>query len=191
MAATVGVINGSIRRIKADGTSGYFHEYHLSGNAFTQIGPPITYVPADSNTTGGENLDVATQFLEYTTDTHEDWDETSDPTLEIIFEVNVNNAGGLVTDTVDIDVVFTMKGEGEIPTKQQSVTASVVVGQSPQYKQFRVSVALDHDDVGDPLDVGDIVAITLNLNTVASEVDDIIFNAANYLYETQVPAEER
>ena len=109
---------------------------------------------------------------------------------QVFFEVNVDNSGGLVTDTVDLQLICRFKGDAETAVKTQTLEVANVVGQSAQYKQFETSFAIDYNSGTDPVQVGDIFGMSLNLETDTSEVDNIIINYIEFKYKTTKPAPE-
>lgn len=187
MPQVVGVVNSELYREHTDGTSGYDKEYAISSDVFRIMGGAPTPVDPDANTLGGYQLDAVGEELTFKSHMDTEWDEASDILIEIIFETNVDNGGGLVTDTVDLKLDVFMKGEGETATKNQTLEVATVVGQAAQFKQFAVLFTLDFDHVTDPVDPGDTISMVLNLETDTSEVDDVIVNYAEFKYRTTSP----
>jgi hypothetical protein len=117
-------------------------------------------------------------------DVHADWDAATDLTVEVFFEVNVDNSGGAAGDTVDLKLVCYYKGDGETACKTQTVEVAKIVGASAQYKQFETEFTINYDEVDNVVQVGDQIGFILNLETDTSEVDDIIVTAASLHYNT-------
>lgn len=117
-------------------------------------------------------------------DVHSDWDGATDLIFDIVFMVNVNNAGGLVTDTVDLRMDIWYKGVGDTVTKTQAVEVATIVGQSAQYKQFKAVFTVDWNYAGNVVEAGDILAMNLNLETDTSEVDDVVITGMSFYYQT-------
>ena len=114
----------------------------------------------------------------------EDYAGISDAQVLIYFEVNDDNSAGLVTDTVDFQLEFWCKRLGERVTTNHTYNPSVVVGQAQQHDLFVATV--NCPPVPDSL-----VSFRLELNTITSEVDDVIINYVKLRYPTYHPALER
>ena len=162
----------------------YARYYHIPLGTANPGASGATWVNADANTTGGWRLTNSTWLLRGSADVHADWDGASDLTFEVHFMVNVDNSGGLITDTVDLKAVIYYKGEGDVATKSQVVEVPITVGQSAQYKQFDAEFTIDWDYTDNVVEVGDIIAIILNLETDTSEVDDIVVTCLHFYYHT-------
>lgn len=165
-------------------TSLYRRYYHLPMNGFNPGSSGATFTAPSANHVGGWRLDAASEILYFDTDVHSDWDGASDLEVEVYFAVNVNNAGGLVTDTVDLKLICYYNTSGDTATKTQTVEVATVVGQSAQYKVFKASFTIDYDAAGNVVEAGDIMGFALNLETDSSEVDDIIVLHGSYNYNT-------
>jgi len=172
------------------GSSIWWHEYIISPSETSPGASGATFTPPGANTVGGYQLDVNTEFVYFWSHIEADWDAASDVVVEVFFEVNVNNTGGLVTDTVDLQLICRFKGDAETAVKTQTLEVANVVGQSAQYKQFETSFAIDYNSGTDPVQVGDIFGMSLNLETDTSEVDNIIINYIEFKYKTTKPAPE-
>ena len=101
--------------------------------------------------------------------------------------MNVDNTGGADADTVDLQLVLRYKGEGETGIKSQTLEVDTTVGKSARYKQFKMTFTVDYDSGGNVVDVLDIMAFALNLQTTPSEVDDIIINLVELRYQMKHP----
>ena len=162
----------------------YVRYYHIPlGTANPGASGP-TWVNASANTTGGWRLTNASWLLRGSADIHADWDGATDIMCEVHFMVNVDNSGGLVTDTVDLKATIYYKGAGDVATKSQVVEVATVVGQSAQYKQFDAEFTIDWDYADNVVDVGDIIAVVMNMETDTSECDDIVVTAMEFYYNT-------
>lgn len=174
-----------VYRETVDGTGGYWHEYSLAGINLSPGASGATQIAPNASSLGGYMFNDITEYLLFSTRVENDWDEVSDGILEISFEVNVDNTLGLVTDTVEISVECWHKLPGEFVNTVNSHEGSTVVGQSDQHELFIQNVVIDD------LRLGEVIAFRINLNTVFSEVDNIIVNYVEFKYPTYVPAMER
>lgn len=165
-------------------TATYRRYYHVSLGSANPGGSGPTWVEAGANTTGGWRLTNAAWYLRGQTDVHADWDGSSDLEFDVNFMVNINNTGGDVGDTVDLKATIYYKGVGDTATKSQVVEVPTVVGQSAQYKQFKALFAINWDYADNVVEVGDVIAIVLNLETDTSEVDDIVVTSMEFYYNT-------
>lgn len=165
-------------------TSLYRRYYHLPLGSANPGASGATWVPASANTTGGWRLTNSSHLLRGQTDVHADWDGASDMTVSVKFMVNVDNTGGLDTDTVDLKVTAYYKGVGDTATKSQVVETSTVIGKSVQYKGFSASFTLDYDTASNVIESGDVMSLILNLETDTSEVDDIVIVSMEFYYNT-------
>lgn len=167
------------------GTTSLFRRYyHIILGAANPGASGATWVVAGANTTGGWRLTNAAWLLRGQTDIHSDWDGATDLTFSVSFMVNVDNTGGLDTDTVDLRANIYYKGVGDTATKTQAVEVATVVGKSAQYKQFKATFTIDWDYAANVVEVGDIMSIVLNLETDTSEVDDIVVTSMEFYYQT-------
>lgn len=145
-----------------------------------------TYTPQSANNLSGYKLDNAPseEYLYFNTHIGTDWDAASDLEFVVQFETNVDNSGGLVTDTVNFDLLMYYKGDGETTQKTQDLDASVVVGQAAQYYHEQVVFTIDYDKVDHVVQIGDCVSWRLHLNTTDSEVDNVIVHRGMFRYKT-------
>ena len=179
-------IDGSLERYSGAGTGGYLHEYNLSAFSSSPGASGATVIGSNISTLGGYRLDAVGEYLYFTTHIEADWDGVTDALLEIAFEVNMDNTGGLVTDTVVISAECYHKLEGDFGCNMVSLRGTTVVGQSSQHELFIMDVYIDALD----MDINQLLAIRLNLDTVSSEVDNIILNYIEIKYQTYIPAME-
>ncbi len=189
MAGKVGVVNGSLVRVISDGTSGYWKEYALYPQAFKIKGGEPTPVDANANSLGGYQLNNDGEILAFNTHVDNEWDEISDIVIDVYFDIQ--DAGEDVADTVDFDLTAFIKGQGDVATKSQDITASVIVGTAAQYTQFEAEAVIDYNDGANPVSKGDSITIEINLNTTTSEIDDIVLSYVEIKYHSLVPSLER
>jgi len=147
-------------------------------------GSGATLITPDNSTLGGYQLDRDTEFLFFITHIEDDWDEISNATMEIDFEVNVDNTGGNDTDTVKFQIDCYYKIEGEFANTIQSLSGSTVVGKANQYELSKQTVIITN------MRLEEIIAIKLNLDTTNSEVDNVIVNFVELKYQSKTPALE-
>ncbi len=177
--------NASYIRVGSDGSGGYWHEYNIDAFSTSPGGSGATLIPTNASTLGGYQLNGINEYIYFTTHVDENWDGVSDAIMEIYFEVNNDNSGGLVTDSVAISIECYHKVLGERVNTIRSHGESTVVGQAEQYDLFQMDIVM-----GD-LRPGEVIAYRINLNTILSEVDDIIINYIEFKYPAYVAALER
>lgn len=183
----------SLERELPDGSGGYWHEYILPATAFSKGASGATQVSPDANTLGGWVLDRddINEIIFAISHMEVDWDRISDAVTEVWFEVNVDNTLGNVGDTVDLKMIYRYKGVGETANRIQIIEVATVVGQSAQYKLFKVTFPLDWDLGGNVLQNADIVSLGISLETDTSEVDSVIINFAEFKYPTYLASPQR
>lgn len=150
-------------------------------------GSGATFTPPDANTLGGYRFDADDEFLYFGSDVHDDWDESSDIVVEVFFETNIENGGGAPTDTVDLKIDFQLKGLNENFCKTHIVETSVTVGAVARFTLFVAEFLIDYDHGALPVQVGDLISATLNLETDTSEVDDVIITHVEFKYKSKQP----
>ena len=163
----------------------WWREHHYSIFSISPGASGATETAPDANTLGGFQLDATVEELFFNCHVHPDWSADSDLEAHVHFEVNVDNTAGGGGDTVDLQLIARLKGNTEAAVKTQTLEIATVVGQSPQYKQFEAIFLIDFDSGTDPLDSGDLVSFTLNLETDTSEVGDVIINHVMCRYRTK------
>ena len=178
----------SLYRELPDGSGGYWHEYNIDAYSISPGASGAEQIDVSANTLGGWQFNLATDYLYFTTHIEDDWDGVSNPIIEVTFEVNVNNVGGLITDTVELEALCYHKSAGDVATVSHLHNGSTVVGQSPQYRMFIQQIIIDF--VGAGIVANDVITFRVNLDTVASEVDDVIVNYFEFKYKTYTPARE-
>ncbi len=161
----------------------YWENRHFDVFGLSPGASGAQWTAPDANTLGGYQLDAATEYLYVDGDVCSDYDGESDLEVKVSFEVNVDNSGGNVGDTVDLKLVCYYKGSGDAANKTQTLEEAVVVGQSPQYKQFVATFTIDWDAADNVVEAGDKLNMVLNLETDTSEVDNIIINHIHLRYK--------
>lgn len=147
-------------------------------------GSGSTLTIPDTNTLGGYQLDASNEYLYSDGRACSNWDTNSNLDVIITFEVNVDNSGGNITDTVDLSLLAYYKGNGDTANKTQTVEIATIVGQSARYKQFISTHSIDYDLVSNVVDSNDLISFRINLETDTSEVDNIIVNFIIFRYKT-------
>lgn len=165
-------------------TANYKRYYHFAIGAFNPGASGATWTPGTASYMGGWQIDAAGEVLYAYADVHDDWDGSSDIDLEWTFTVNVDNSGGLATDTVDMRIVCYYAGSGETSPKTQTVEVAIPVGACAQYTVFSGEEHIDWDATGNVIEMGDTITFSANLETDTSEVDNIIINSASFHYST-------
>lgn len=171
--------------LRLSGDNRWYHCVYIPAFNASPGASGATWTAPSVNTLGGYQLAALGQKLYTTMRVCNDWDAESDPCFHIFFEVNVDNTLGNVADVVDMNAEIFMKGDEEIVVKRQTLSENVTVGQSPQFKQFNLSFCIDYDDGTDPVDSDDSISLEINLDTVNSDIDDIIINHMIFVYQTK------
>jgi hypothetical protein len=174
------VTGGSFER-----TDGYWHEYNMPALELNTGGSGATLIEPNASSLGGYRLDAINETLYFTSHVEEDWDGVDDGNFEIAFEVNVDNTGGLVTDTVKFQLEVWHKLPTELTNTVFSLEGNTVVGQSDQHELFEQEIIVGN------LRAGEVISFRLNLNTIMSQVDNVIVNYVEFKYPTLTPANER
>lgn len=177
--------SASFIRVNADGSGGYWNEFKVDVIALSPGGSGATQITPNVSTLGGFQLNSITEYLYFDTHIDADWDGISDGAVIIYFEVNDDNSGGLVTDTVKIGLEDFHKSLGGRTNDVSSHEGNTVVGQAQQHDLFVQSIVIDD------LHMFELITFRLNLNTIGSQVDDIIINYIEFRYPTYLPAVER
>ena len=159
----------------------YHRYYHIPLGTANPGASGATWVEADGNTTGGWVLTNSGWLLRGSADIHADWDG-EDLFCEIHFALGL--AGSAPADVVTLHLNCYYKGEGDVATKTQEIIVPVTVDASAQFMQFEASFTIVHDEAGNIVDAGDIIAMVLNLDTGTSDVDNIIVTAMEFYYAT-------
>ena len=165
-------------------TAIYRRYYHLSLASLDPGASGATWVDADANTLCGWQLNATGETLETGTDVHPDWDGVSDLDLEMSFTVNVDNSAGGAGDTVAFVIDVYYKGAGDTATKSQTITESVVVGACAQWTQFEHEFVIDYNALGNLVDVGDVMCMSMHIVTATGDVNNITVNDLSFYYHT-------
>ncbi len=177
--------SASLIRVAGDGSGGYWHEHEVDAFSISPGGSGATLIVAGASTLGGYRLDAAVEYLYFDTHIEDDWDGISDGIIIIYFEVNTDNSGGLVTDSVTITVENYHKLPGARTTTISAHQRTTLVGQAEAHDLFVMTVSIDD------LHLTEVTVFRVNLNTILSDVDDIIINYLEFRYPTYSPAAER
>jgi hypothetical protein len=174
----------SFIRVDASGNGGYWHEYNMPAIELSPGASGATLIVTNASSLGGYQLNAIGEYLYFMTHVEDDWDGITDGELEIYFEVNDDNSGGLITDEVVLTIEAYHKLEGEQTNTVETLTLTTVVGQSQQHDLFIVEVVVPN------LRSMEALAFRINLNTILSEVDDIIVNYVEFKYKAFTSAPE-
>ena len=177
-------ITWSVHKFAADGNGGYWHEYNIPAINISPGGSGATQIVPNVSTLGGFRLDNITEVLYFTTHVESDYDGVTDGVVAIYFEVNVDNTGGNDADTVDFQLECWHKFQGEFGNTVNSHDGTTTVGKSDQHELFEQKIIMD--DIA----AGQVIAFRINLNTIFSEVDNVIVNYIEFKYQTFHPSPE-
>ena len=175
----------SFIRVDATGNGGYWHEYALGAIELSPGASGATLIVPNASSLGGYRLDAINEYLYFNSHIEDDWDGVSDGIFEIYFEVNEDNTAGLVTDTVKFQLEVWHKLHGELTNTVFSLQGNTVVGQSQQHELFEQQITIGN------LRMNEVIAFRLNLNTIQSQVVNVIVNYVELKYPTYLPAMER
>jgi len=175
--------------VRANSSVWYATDHVALINASPGGSGPDMVLP-DANTLGGWNLDVDAEYVYFTAHAHPDWDAASDILVELEFEVDVDNTGGLVGDVAVFDLLCYYKSVGDTANKTQTPTVSVTVGQSPRYKRFTAVLTIDYNLGGNLVDAGDVIAMRLNFDATSSSITDVVANHVTIKRKTAKVHEE-
>lgn len=173
-----------IRINPVTGNGGYWHEYALGAIDLSPGASGATLIVPNASSLGGYQLNAINEYLYFNSHVDHDWDGTSDGLFEIFFEVNDDNSGGLVTDTVKFQLEVWHKVKGELTNTVYSLSGNTVVGQSQQHELFEQEIIIGN------LRETEVLAFRLNINTIQSQVTDIIVNYIEFKYPTFIPQME-
>lgn len=134
-------VNGVIR----SSSSEWYHCLYMSALSVAPGASGATLTAPSANTLGGYQLNAASEYLYSSASVCSDWDNASDLNIVVTFEVNANNTGGNVADTVDLSLLTYYKGNAETANKTQTIENAVTIGASAQYKQFSTIFVIDYD----------------------------------------------
>lgn len=173
-----------IRTDSIDGGGGYWHEYAVAAIDLSPGSSGATQIAPNISSLGGYRFDAINEYLFYGSHVEHDWDSASDGLFQIYFEVNADNTGGLVTDTVKFQLEVWHKLNGERTCTVYSLDGTTVVGQADQHDLFDQEIV-----VGD-LRAGETISFRLNLNTITGDVTNVIVNYVEFKYRTYLPQME-
>jgi len=181
-------IHGSLVRYDDTGNGGYWFEYGMPALVLSKGGSGATERPPDGNTLGGYRLDADDEYLYYGLSVSDDWDDVSDLTLRIAFEVNVDNTGGNADDRVVFSVDGYYKSVGDTSSHVCTCPGEVVVGQAERYKMFicELQMPMAAEGVVD----GDTIILRLNLDTLEGDIGSVIVNYVEVTYQAIHPQQE-
>lgn len=176
---------GHLSREDSTGTGGgYWHEHLIDAIDASPGSSGATLIAPNASSIGGYQFNAIGEYLFFDGHVEADWDGIGDGVLHIVFEVNDDNSGGLDTDTVKIQVECWHKSEGDRATTVYSLEGNTVVGKAQQHDMFEQDVVIGN------LHTDEVIAFRLNLNTILSDVTDIIVNQIEFKYPTYYPALE-
>jgi len=176
--------SASYLRVASDGNGGYWHEHDVDGITTSPGMSGATLVVPSVNTLGGYQLDAANEYLYFDIAVEDNYDGVADAELIVYFELGLDNVGGAVTDVVALSLHFWCKQEGDIATTYAEYIIPTVIGTASQYTLF--AGHLECTPVPDS-----IMSFRLSLDTVNSDVDNVIINYVKLRYPTLYPALER
>ncbi len=176
--------HGSLEREGPMGSGGYWHEYNVGASSISKGGSGATLINPNISTLGGYRLDDITEALYFTTHIEDDWDGFTRAIVEIAFEVNVDNTAGLDTDAVQFQVECWHKYPGEYGNGVNSHEGNTVIGKSDQHQLFVQEMPIH--DIG----TDQVITMRINLNTITSDITNVIVNYVEFKYQTKTPTKE-
>ena len=178
---------GSIQSHKSDGTSRYYHEYHLSasqadpgasGASPTELGAVFSYL-----------LNATTEYLYYAVDIHDDWDGASDVEVEVeVYLPNAETAEDLIRMSVLCE--YGADHDNANALKTQTLTADHdILNDNAQFDIHKIPFTLNWDEGGNVLEVGDTLHFRVYLDdvTTAPVVPAVNVKFFNAKYKTDKP----
>lgn len=165
----------------------YWRCYNLGAFELSDGESNALLILPDRRTIGGYQLNDSTKHLYFTTGIYNDWDGCSNPKIFVFWECNINNTRGRIRDKVNLKIICHIKGVSESVIRFQSLKKSMIVGQSPRYKQFVSEFILDYDNVLNPININDSLSFNLFLKTDTSDVKNIIVNRISFKYKARKP----
>jgi len=166
-------------------TSIWWYCKYMDGINMSPGGSGAVQIIPDDNTLGGWQFDANTEYLYFNGAVCNNWDEATDMEVNVCWELNAG--GGGANDSVFFDLKSWYKGVTEDTTKYQTSTEGELVNNDGRYTKYMVTFTLDYDLAANVIQVGDVLSFRLNLNTGASDVDDVVVVFANFRYRTKVP----
>ncbi len=175
---------GSLIRYDNVGGGGYWHEHDFTVSSFSKGASGATLVVPSALSVGGYQLNSVTEYVYVTVHIEGDISGAGPGYIELTFEVNIDNTGGNTTDVVVFDVESYHKALGDLVSTIDTHSGSTVVGKADTNKIFAQVITID-DVVADQT-----ITFRINLDTVASDVDDVVLNFFEFKYQTIFPAQE-
>jgi hypothetical protein len=175
---------GSYIRLDSSGNGGYIHEYSLDAINLSPGSSGATLIAPNASSLGGYQLNGIGEYIFFGSHIDDDWDGVGDGEIEIYFEVNDDNSGGLATDTVKFQLEVWHKMIGEQTCIVYSLDGTTIVGAAVQHDLFIQEIAIDN------LREEEVLSFRLNLNTITGDVTDVIVNYIEFKYPTYYPAME-
>lgn len=161
--------------------SNYRRYYHMPIGARNPGSSGATWVNGTSSLLAGWQINAATEYLWADTDIHADWDQLSNPIVEVKFTVNA--AGTDAAHTVDFALVCYYGVTNSKTVLTQTVSESTVIGVCDQYTRFKQEFEIDRAAALNLLAVGQVM--TLRLACLATgDVTDVTINQMSMNYNT-------
>lgn len=176
--------SGSYARVASDGAGGYWHEHDVQGVTISPGMSGATFTTPGANTLGGYQLDAANEYLYFDIAVEDNYDGIADAEIYVYFELGLDNSAGAVTDVVALSLHFWCKQLGDTATTHVEYIIPTVVGAAAQYTMFEGF--LECAPVPES-----IVSFRLSLDTVNSDVDNVIINYVKLRYPSYYSALER
>jgi len=148
------------------------------GSGATEVLPNVDKI-------GGYRLDAVDEYLYFNGSVCNNWDGINDLRVTIIWELNAASSSD--NDSVFLDLACWYKGSDEDTTKYQSLSEGVLVENETQYTMHSTEFTIDYDLADNVVQMGDIFAFRINLNTGSSDVDDVVINFGHFSYKTRKP----
>ncbi len=161
-------------------SASYRRYYHLPLASFDPGASGATWTSPTANNLCGWQLNNANEILEFQSDIHADWDGASDLEVEIKFQLLDS---GSLNDTVDLKLVCYYMGIGDTGTKTQTVEVATTTD-GTQFKMYQALFAINYDEGGNMVDVGDSICFVLNLEIDTSEIDNVLIVDGSLNYNT-------
>ena len=166
-------------------TSTWWYCKYMDAIDLSPGGSGATQITPTDNTIGGYQFNAATEYLYFNGGACNNWDEASDLEIKIRWELNAASVGA--NDSVFLDLACWYKAVDEDTTKYQALTEGVLVGNLAQYTMKTTTFTVDYDLANNVVQIGDIFAFRLSLNTTRSDIDDVIINFGRFKYRTNKP----
>ncbi len=173
-----------------ENAAGYIIEYHVPALSDAAGASGATVTAPDANTLGGWQLNNVNENVFYIAHIHDTWDGKSDIRFTVTWEQNAASVNP--GDHVDLQCIFRYKGDQQAAIRTQTVQIATTIDAAAQFTQWTTEFPLDFDiGGGNNLAAEDTISVELNLETVKSDVDDVIINLAMFEYNSNTPAERQ